>query len=299
MSSHSGRRRPRWHRHRRRTQRLGVITAVTVVVLLGVGLFALGSHYSLPTSSADLAGRQASDLGNFAALPYLFSREEKRVIYPYSVVPGGVHSPEELRQAAERDRVVGDLYEGFDYQQAKVVTVTQPKLVYLSYRMKDKIYWTKKKVALHKGEKLLTDGKMTARTRCANQVSGRAKGAVSPEEPPMALFEEPITADGGTATHAPFPSHFQSALLTRPFDGGFGPAGPPSGSAGLYAPGIGGGYPPISPPGFPIGGGGGTVGPPPPPNTPPPAVVPEPGTMLLVASGAAAMFWKRRKVGHS
>lgn len=292
----------RSRRHSRdRNLPLATITVLVLAFALGLLAFSHFSSFSSHRSAFALDASPTSGSADSVAFPFFFAQSGQghRVVYPYSVIPGGAHNPEELKDTAAHDPVVGDFYAGFDYDKARVVTVTQPQIVYLSYRIRDKVYWTKKKVALHLGEKLLTDGKITARTRCGNQVSEQVKGAISPQEPPLALLDQPVTADAGTAMRSPLASHYQSALLTRPTTGGFDPLGPPSGSAGLYSPGIGGGFPPISPPALP-GGGTNTPNspppPPPPPPEPPPAVVPEPGTMLLMASGLAGIYWKRRKL---
>ena len=50
------------------------------------------------------------------------------------------------------------------------VRLTLARTVYLSYRIGNHIYWTRRRITLHKGEKLITDGTITARTRCANRV---------------------------------------------------------------------------------------------------------------------------------
>jgi len=133
----------------------------------------------------------------------------RRVVYPYSVVPGGVQTADDLRHITSHDDVVGSHYAGFDFRNARIVEVDQPKLVYLSYRVGDKIYWTRKKVSLRRGEKLITDGKMTARTRCANRVSEAAMPETSPAEPPAAKFEEPFD---GTAARTPFPGDLNSIM---------------------------------------------------------------------------------------
>ena len=67
-----------------------------------------------------------------------------RVVYPYSIIPGGVRTPDDLREVSEHDRVVGSHYAGFDFRNARIVELDQPKLVYLSYRMGDKVFWTGK-----------------------------------------------------------------------------------------------------------------------------------------------------------
>ena len=65
-------------------------------------------------------------------------------------------------------------YAGFDYAHARLVQLLTERSVYLSYRIGNRVYWTRHRVKLHKGETLLTDGKMTARTRCANRVEESA-----------------------------------------------------------------------------------------------------------------------------
>ena len=185
---------------------------------------------------------------------------------------------------SEHDGVVARHFAGFDYQKAKVVELDQAKLVYLSYRIHDKVFWTKKQIRLRKGEKLITDGKITARTRCGNRVSVLPQKAVSPEEPLAEKFEEPM-AGGGSAAQITLPGNFESALRTRPDPSGFEAGGPGS----LFGPSGGGGFP-----GF-LGivddekkekhcASG-----------PPPTPVPEPGTILLMSSGIAGIYLRYRK----
>jgi hypothetical protein len=177
----------------------------------------------------------------------------------------------------------------------------------VSYRIGNRVYWTRHKVKLRKGETLLTDGKMTARTRCANRVEEKPQQESSRMEPPAMAFDQPIMPAilPGTET-APVP--FESALNQAPA----GPALP----LGIYDPIGGGNWTPLSPPPLPnvcapiskptakgsalpaaavdstgkgkkkgdvCSGGGGT------------SEVPEPGTWLLVGSGISAMYWKARQ----
>src|SRR5439155_7087981 len=77
--------------------------------------------------------------------------ESGRVAYRYSVVPGGVQGPDELERTSVRDQVVSAHFAGFDFHRAIVLRLNRPKLVYLSYRVVDHVFWTKEKVQLEIG----------------------------------------------------------------------------------------------------------------------------------------------------
>ena len=293
-------------RQRRRVRWTILLFAVLGFAYLGAWwIFSVRPFSRTNSDQADLKWTQGNLSQNLALLatasvsaPLTLPR---RVVYPYSVIPGGVQTPDDLRQVSEHDRVVGGHYTGFDFRHARIVELDQPKLVYLSYRMGDKVFWTGKRVSLHKGEKLITDGKTTARTRCANQISETAQPAVSPAEPPAAKFEEPFD---GTAGQIPFPGDFNAVGPAREL-AGLGAAGPPGLQSSNFAPLPGGGLPPVFPPPIPSKGclpadtkeaaaaGSGKNNPcrshkPPPP-------VPEPTTIVLVSSGLAGIYWRRRK----
>jgi hypothetical protein len=231
--------------------------------------------------------------------PATIQPRNRRLVYPYSVVPGGVRSAGELQSAAAHDPVVAEHYNGFDYKRAHLVEVSRPQLVYLSYRRGDRIYWTRKQASLPVGEKLLTDGRTTARTRCGNQVSVLPQAATSPEEPTMAELDRPDAVASGREEL--FPTNLNSDLL--PLD----PQMPllAAGNAFLGGPPPGGFMP------VPIGGGSGPITLPTgngcPPNKisnskscqhtpppPPPPPVPEPGTVVLMLSGTAALIARYR-----
>jgi len=305
------RRRTRCHRGNRRIDR-------ALLLILG-GVLALGSaaialRYLSPSlfkaSRSPEPSREAVEASrdHFLATQQEALRSiENRPVYPYSVVPGGVKDGHELKWAAQHDPVVASHYAGFDYDHARIVRLVLARTVYVSYRIGNKIYWTRHRVSLKKGESLITDGKITARTRCGNRVEEVPQQATSQSEPPAAKFEELVQPNLGTALSQP-PVPFQSTL-TRPPVASLGPAPP----LGLYDP-LGGGYPwvPFAPPALPgvcgVGkkrgkdgivtvtidgkkkkiepcpsGGGGT------------SEVPEPGTILLFASGLAFLCWASRR----
>ena len=245
--------------------------------------------------SHNLALLATSSVSSPLALP-------RRVVYPYSVIPGGIQSAEDLREVSEHDRIVGSHYAGFDFRNARIVELDQPRLMYLSYRTGDKVFWTAHRISLRKGEKLITDGKITARTRCANQVSESPQPTVSPVEPPAAAFEQPFA---GTAAQIPFPGDFNAFGPARAFEV-LGPAGPPALQAASYASFPGGGLPPVFAPPVPskscvppaikeavVARSGKNN--PCPTHKPPPSAVPEPTTVLLVSSGIAGIYLRRRK----
>jgi hypothetical protein len=271
---------------------------IVLASLLAAGFILLraGSRSSItlhnPVSSAWTQGSSSDQIAVLASTTAAASvprKAEKYPVYPYSVVPGGAHNVNELQAATQRDPVVARHYAGFDFKNARLAEVTQPRLVYLSYRMGNKVYWSRKRIALRKGEKVLTDGKTVARTRCANQISESPKGEASPAEPPMESLEQPV--GDGTATQIPYPGNFESSLLHPPADGLVSALPPGTTGTGFFG-GSGGsqGFPPIAPPRIPARGC--TPDNPCPPPIPPP--VPEPGTLVLVTSGIAGIYWRYR-----
>jgi PEP-CTERM motif len=202
-----------------------------------------------------------------------------RPAYPYSIISGGVGSAEELRQIAERDPVVAQHFQGFDYRQAHLVTVSEKQLMYVAFRKGDKVYWTRKKVALHPGEILISDGKIVARTRCGNRVAVAPLGPPAIMDPLESDFNQPLFAND-MVTNLPEPQTeaYASTIPSPPTEAG-NSLRPGKRSKRLL-------------PLFfvPFGGlPGGSA------SHAPLAVAPEPGTMLLLSSGLAGVYWKSRK----
>jgi hypothetical protein len=112
-----------------------------------------------------------------------------KLVYRNSVIPGGVHSAAELAAAVQRDPAVAAHYADFNVAAAHLVLVEQSRLVHVSYRIGDKIYWTKKKVRLALGENLLSDGKHLVRTRCGNRIADEPEGPVLDNEPAPEVLE--------------------------------------------------------------------------------------------------------------
>ena len=210
-------------------------------------------------------------------------------VYPYSVVPGGVKDPDDLRYKALRDWVVRRHYAHFDFSHARLERATEAREVYLSYRVRDTVFWTRRRIRLHLGELLLTDGKITARARCGNQISDTAKPEVSDEEPDEDILDQPVAAIESA------PSLPIRSLLAPPDL----PAGEPI-APKLFA---GAFFFPYVPVGVPIPSGlchnndqmvDGHCR----PKRHKKPVVPEPSTMVLIGSGLALILWRYRRSGR-
>jgi hypothetical protein len=190
-------------------------------------------------------------------------QEYERTVYPYSVIPGGVHSREELAANISRDPVVAAHFADFKVSRAQVVRSEETRFAYVSYRMQDKVFWTSKKVKIPQGETLITDGDETARTRCGNKVSAVPLEPVSNEEPMIEIFEVPLIA--ATEEPAKIEPFYQPRLQLREFSPlEFTPTQP--GVLPYY-------YRPL----FVV-------------RPPDDIVVPEPGSFSLLIAGMAAFF---------
>lgn len=240
--------------------------------------------------------------GEVRPAPSLPVGSRTRLVYPHSVIRGGVLSKRELQAAVVKDPVVAAHFADFGVARSRIVDLKVEKAAYVSYRMNDKVYWTKRKVKLAKGEKLITDGTNYARARCGNRISEVSAAPTSADEPSQAVLDSPVPADErDPLVLAAFRAPAAASTTTKDFPGAAGLL--PGGSSrppGFLIPGI-------------IGGGaaatrllrsgsGGRSGIPVPPVVggepgPPPIVdVPEPDTLLFLASGIACCFVFRKRI---
>jgi hypothetical protein len=112
-----------------------------------------------------------------------------RLVYRNSVVPGGVHSAAELAEVMQRDPIAAAHYANFNVAKAHLVQVEQSRMVHVSYRIGNQIYWTKNKVRLALGEYLLSDGEHLIRARCGNRIADTVQGPVLINEPAPEVLE--------------------------------------------------------------------------------------------------------------
>ena len=242
------------------------------------------------------ASAHASPLSSTEGAPTSIAHREKpvRIVYPYSVISGGVKSVEELKNAIASDSVVSAHYATFDLSRTRILRLDRNRRMHVSYRLGSNVYWTKRELRLAKGETLITDGVHMARTRCGNLISNTVSGPVSQNEPTVQEMDTPLNpqdTDVRIVSGAPLdPSLTQMpGPGVPPVEGG--PPPPPPHSSGND--------PIILGPPAPIGPGSIGAGPWPTPLSPARVVpVPEPSTLLLLLIGLFALMLLRKWGAH-
>ena len=118
-----------------------------------------------------------------------------RATYKNSVVPGGVWDAPELADRIARDQVVAEHYRGIDAATMRPQTLSDDQLAFVSYRVGDRIYWTKQRVRINAGETVLTNGDTMIRARCGNCISLEPMLPTSDEEPDLADLDALVGSD--------------------------------------------------------------------------------------------------------
>lgn len=216
-----GRRRRRGHRRR--------LTFPKALAGAGVCLLFLAIGVRLRSGEAPAVAAVA---GNDAPVRSAAVRAP-RTVYPHSVIRGGVYSAAELDQALDRDPVAAAHYAGFNRASSRPIRAEAASLMYASYRVGDRVYWTRKPVRIAAGEGLLTDGTNLARSRCGNRLSREAVAPTGPEvdldspetSPWEAVAGRELASSPPRLVHEIFPG-----LGIQP--GGASPAGALSGVSG-------------------------------------------------------------------
>lgn len=276
------------------------VIALLVVLALSFWFFfrSASSNFSalqVQGISSPLPFEQNSQNAWFSALPEGVGQP----VYHYSVIPGGARSRAELERELRRDPLVASHYSGFRAALAHMVRTPAPRHVYVSYRLGDRIYWTRKTVMLFAGETLLTDGTYYVRTRCGNRISETPRSPHSPSEPAVEDLDRPVRQefDPLNLPFAPLTQEYDSFLvaLNSPDGPGHSPD-PPLLPLVPLVPCCGPSAPSPRSPGVPQP----TPTPPPAPLPQPgpsPVVAPEPPSLLLFIVGTAGMLliWTLRR----
>jgi uncharacterized membrane protein YgcG len=116
------------------------------------------------------------------------------VVFPFSVVAGGVETKEDVAEAMARDPKVARHYAELNVRALAPEHLKQDTPAYVSFRRNGEIYWTSRKVHLSKGERILSDGSNCVRGRCGNRISMTARTPVLPDasgEPAEGEFNTP------------------------------------------------------------------------------------------------------------
>jgi PEP-CTERM motif len=278
----------RFLKKKKTTETRQILSLLILVVVIPALWFWLSpstkcSLVSCPSSLTSVSGVSQISLNKAfseSKVPAPFASSGALEVFPYSVIPGGIRSARDLQQAARHEALVARHYSGFHFESTRVIHALKDKKVYVSYRVGGQIFWTRRKVTIHAGETLLTDGHNLARGRCGNRISESPKSPGSPDEP----------SDSTMSTALVFPDAAPLGFLVAdvslplallPPQTSFPPSDnmPPDGS-----------FPPIFLPLF--------VGPrspsdPFPPAVPPIVSAPEPGSLLLAVLGLGALAFLR------
>jgi len=204
------------------------------VAFAAAALFAVALMATMSGGGGNQVQTLANDLDSpviFDGFPELASLDttdtaSAHPAFRYSVIPGGVYTPAELKKALARDAVAASHYASLKPEAVRAAVITQDRFAYVSYRKDDQIYWTRNKVRFSAGETILTDGANEIRARCGNCISDTAMLPVADVEPDAAELDRLV--DEGEQTNAgdPFLAAAVRSALDQSMLGGPGGSGP-------------------------------------------------------------------------
>ena len=123
-------------------------------------------------SAQDIMGPSAQNESEQAGAAYRSDHGEAHTEAPWYglCAPRSVASLDDFRRIVSHDQRLTAYYGGFNWARAQLVTTATPRLVYVSYQKAGAFARTKHPMLLPKGDTLLTDGVIQARTYCCNEV---------------------------------------------------------------------------------------------------------------------------------
>lgn len=197
--------RSKWVKNERRWSFRRVALLVTVAVLcLAMGVLIACAIYSGPR---EYNGSVRAPQPVAQTVPHM-----NRVVFQYSVIPGGVASATELQEFANGDYVVRALYSGINYPLVHEHHTKSEMKMYVSYRVGQRVFWTKGTHIIPAGEKTYTDGRLLVRARCGNLLSFTPRYPTQTIEPELSSVATTIDPSLSTST----PMLRSALLLTTP-----------------------------------------------------------------------------------
>ena len=172
-------------RHRRWYRRAAgafLLTAIAIAALLT-------ADYLFRAIDARSTRESRMGLDLSLATSRTVSAAPRRPTFKYSVISGGAWSAQDLKIAVQQDPVVADHYRNADIATMRPVTLASDRLAYVSYRIGDRVYWTKRKLRIRSGETILTNGQTEIRARCGNCISMEPLLPTADDEPGEAAFD--------------------------------------------------------------------------------------------------------------
>ena len=126
-------------------------------------------------------------------------------------------------------------YKDVSLEDVRAERVTAPRMAYVSYRVADRIFWTKNKVPLHQGETILTDGDTQIRARCGNCISQTPMFPTRNDEPEAIALDAALPSETEDPGAAPLIANFP-VLPVGGFSGDPGQTSPQLMAGGFGSP---------------------------------------------------------------
>lgn len=175
------------HRASRRSKvqdLFGIVTFILLIFVAGWGPRRLAGWISLGVRSGAQSSHAHSEISGAPASPEdLAAAAKSHRVYGHALVPGGIHSVDELIALILSDPLLADHYKSFELAQTHFIILDHDVPAYVSYRLAHKIYWTSHQTVIHKGELVITDGSNFIRARCGNRISYIPGFPINPAEP--------------------------------------------------------------------------------------------------------------------
>jgi hypothetical protein len=129
---------------------------------------------------ADRDAVVAAEIASSSPAPVVRSPSAlKKVVYNYSVIPGGEPNVADFCEHIQSDAA----FNGFNCNVAYETSLRSSISVFMTFKKNGHIYWTKHLVSVKAGELIYTDGQRSFLARCGNEIG------FAPQQPTMEIDE--------------------------------------------------------------------------------------------------------------